>query len=112
MTVDLKLSLENKFNIDTNQNKFPNKIANHIDIRNWLNLKFILILYFLIKSKNYVNRFCRRLTKNKVTISATISSFFTVWLFSLNSVLIIICYPGILNPGPVLSGAFMNVCTI
>ena len=27
----------------------------------------------------------------------------------MNLVLIILCYPGIVNPGPVLSGLFMNV---
>ena len=44
----------------------------------------------------------------RLTFSATISAIITLWLVLLNLLLIVICNPGIVNPGPVISGLYQN----
>ena len=121
MTVDLKFPSESKFVVSISENIFPYKVTSLLDIRILLNLKFLIILCYYIKVRKRVTNFFPSFRnkgvtkffpsfKNKgVTLFATLSSLFTVWLFSMNLVLLIICYPCIVNPGPVVSGLFMNV---
>ena len=81
-----------------------------LPIRNELNLYFLLILRFLFKNRSFIARRLRKLAKSKINyVGSIISFFFSFWLMSLNLLLIIICYPGILNPGPVISGLYQNV---
>ncbi len=80
-------------------------------IRSELNLIFLLILRFLFERKLSVTKQLRKFVKLKTKMGyATIfASIFSIWLAMMNMLLIVVCYPGILNPGPVITGIFQNV---
>ena len=50
----------------------------------------------------------RNLSMKILTFSATISAIVTLRLVLLNLLLIVICNPGIVNRGPVISGLYQN----
>ena len=63
---------------------------------------------FLLGNRIYVSKLMRNLSMKRLTFSATISAIITLWLVLLNLLLIVICNPGIVNPGPVISGLYQN----
>ena len=74
----------------------------------WINLRFLIIIRFLLGNRIYVSKLMRNLSMKRLTFSATISAIITLWLVLLNLLLIVICNPGIVNPGPVISGLYQN----
>ena len=104
MTVDLPYLTEVKFGKQILATK--GMIAN-LRFRSGLNLLFLSILHFLYRKRFLVLKFLRRLRKKGFL--DTICAILTFWIVSLNLILIIICYPGILNPGPVITGLYQNV---
>ena len=64
-------------------------------------------------TKRYLNSYLlislQKLAKVKANCSTIFGCFLSYWFVTLNLLLIIICYPGILNPGPMISGLYHNV---
>jgi hypothetical protein len=84
-------------------------LVDRLHIRSELNLLFLSVLQFLYRKRFFVTKSMRKLLKRKMRFFDAICAFFTLWLVTLNMILIIICYPGILNPGPVITGLYQNV---
>ena len=109
MTVGLPIPCINKLNqLNITMSK---EIAVIFSIRVELNVFFMLILRFLFERKSFVAKRLHKLVrfKSKSGYISIFAAFFSFGLVVMNLLLIIICYPGILNPGPVITGMFQNV---
>ena len=111
IVMTLAVTVDLPYLIKLNQQRFSmeKEMTNVLPIRNELNLYFLLILRFLYKKRSFIARRLRKLAKPKINYVTIIGFFLSFWIMSLNLLLIVICYPGILNPGPVISGLYQNV---
>ena len=63
--------------------------------------------------KRYLNCYqllsLKKLSKLKTSFITTFGYFLSYLIIAFNLLLIVVCYPGILNPGPIISGLYHNV---
>ena len=78
---------------------------------------FLAVLTFLYKRrlgiiKKYLNSYWivspYKLVKLNTSLISKLGCFFSYWLMAMNLMLIVVCYPSILNPGPTITGIFQN----
>ena len=85
-----------------------------------LNIGFVVAMYCVIWKRTlfgqqYLNKYgtlsWQKLTNTKMTLIAKIGACVGYWLAFINLMLIVICQPSIVNPGPAtfISGAYQNV---
>ena len=87
-----------------------------MDIRSNLNAMFLVIIFYVYnkgKYKTFLGRYnvisinkLRNIRANWIT---KLGYFLSYWLVALNLLLIVICFPGIQNPGPLMSVMYNNV---
>ena len=114
MTVDIK----NIGRIDQYPLHQASPSSELLNIRWEINLIFLIIMHYLFKRrsfiiKTYLNCYLllslKKLVKRKTNPVVVFGYFLSYWIMTLKLLLLIICYPGILNPGPVISGLYQNV---